>query len=104
MAEPFATPVPLAAFPDYLKYVETPCDLGTVQQRLEGGKYKEPEAMQRDVRLVNAREDSRPRGVCKENTPISSFFFSFIVVSRASVVLHYYYFIFFKGTFTHTRA
>jgi hypothetical protein len=55
MAEPFTAPVPLEVFPDYLKYVETPCDLGTVQQRLENGKYKEPEAVQRDVRLVSLR-------------------------------------------------
>ena len=34
------------------RYVETPLDLGTVHGKLRAGKYKEPDAFRRDVRVV----------------------------------------------------
>lgn len=52
LADPFNTPVELADFPDYMRYVQTPMDLSTVRSRLDKGKYKEPDSFRRDVRLV----------------------------------------------------
>jgi Chromatin-associated proteins containing the HMG domain len=51
-AEIFLEPVDLKEFPDYLEYVESPMDLGTVQQRLDTKKYMGPENFARDMRKV----------------------------------------------------
>lgn len=47
---------------DYPQIIKTPMDLGTVQSRLESGKYGHPDQFAKDVRLVwkNAMDYNRP--------------------------------------------
>ncbi len=51
-AEIFLEPVDIDDFPDYLEYVETPMDLGTVRTKINNKKYMGPEQFARDMRKV----------------------------------------------------
>ena len=48
----FLEPVDINDFPDYLDYVESPMDLGTVRTKLLNKKYQGPEQYARDMRKV----------------------------------------------------
>lgn len=48
----FLEPVNIPDFPDYLEYVETPMDLGTIMKKLNTRKYQGPENFARDMRKV----------------------------------------------------
>ena len=49
----FLEPVNLDDFHDYLEYVDTPMDLGTVKKKLNTKKYQGPENFARDMRKVS---------------------------------------------------
>lgn len=53
-ANPFLQPVDWEAYGllDYPEIIKVPMDLGTVMDRLERGKYSEPDVFAHDVRLV----------------------------------------------------
>lgn len=51
-AEIFLEPVDIDDFPDYLEYVDTPMDLGTVRTKIKNKKYMGPEQFARDMRKV----------------------------------------------------
>ena len=53
-AWPFNSPVDLDKYPDYIKYVPQPMDLGTMKDKAEGGAYKEPGQVYSDFHLVFA--------------------------------------------------
>eukprot|EP00462_Mataza_sp_D1_P023955 CAMPEP_0175139236 /NCGR_PEP_ID=MMETSP0087-20121206/10787_1 /TAXON_ID=136419 /ORGANISM="Unknown Unknown, Strain D1" /LENGTH=226 /DNA_ID=CAMNT_0016422217 /DNA_START=83 /DNA_END=763 /DNA_ORIENTATION=+ len=63
-AVPFLTPVDWEYYglTDYPEIIKNPMDLGTIQERLEGGKYAGSEPFAADVRLVwkNAQKYNRP--------------------------------------------
>jgi len=48
----FLEPVNTDDFSDYLEYVDTPMDIGTVRSRLENRKYSGPDQFARDVRKI----------------------------------------------------
>jgi hypothetical protein len=52
-AEIFLEPVDLEDFPDYMEYVETAMDLGTIRTKLNNRKYMGPEQFARDMRKVS---------------------------------------------------
>jgi bromodomain-containing factor 1 len=49
---PFERPVSLAAFPDYLQYVDTPMDLQSIERKVKSLVYATPEDFEYDVNLV----------------------------------------------------
>jgi len=51
-ANVFLEPVNMVEFPDYMEYVDTPMDLGTVRKKLDSRKYQGPENFARDMRKV----------------------------------------------------
>ena len=63
-SQPFLEPVDWQAYglTDYPEIIQHPMDLGTIQQKLEAGQYKEPSAFAADVRLVwdNCAKYNRP--------------------------------------------
>lgn len=61
-AWPFNEPVEVDRYPDYLKVVKNPMDLGNVRRKVEFGQYPTPAEMLADVRLVfdNARTYNPP--------------------------------------------
>jgi hypothetical protein len=61
-AWPFNEPVELHRYPDYLKVVKQPMDLGTIRKRADAGHYPMPAELLADVRLVfdNARTYNPP--------------------------------------------
>ena len=63
-AEAFKIPVDWEGLglPDYPQIITRPMDLGTIQNRLEGGEYEDHEAFAADVRLVwsNAKTYNQP--------------------------------------------
>eukprot|EP00571_Detonula_confervacea_P006186 CAMPEP_0172316206 /NCGR_PEP_ID=MMETSP1058-20130122/27507_1 /TAXON_ID=83371 /ORGANISM="Detonula confervacea, Strain CCMP 353" /LENGTH=1200 /DNA_ID=CAMNT_0013030463 /DNA_START=35 /DNA_END=3637 /DNA_ORIENTATION=+ len=48
----FEKPVDTAIFTDYLKFVETPMDLETVDSKIESGSYVTPEDFEYDISLI----------------------------------------------------
>jgi len=48
----FDQPVQTQYIPDYYEKVANPMDLGTIQTKLQTGKYRDPEGFCRDMRLV----------------------------------------------------
>lgn len=53
-AWPFADPVDLARYADYLNVVKSPMDLKWVKRKVEGGQYATPAEFAADFRLVFA--------------------------------------------------
>ena len=51
-AWPFNEPVDLNRFRDYLRVVNQPMDLGTVQGKLDRGEYSHPAEFGREMRLI----------------------------------------------------
>ena len=65
-ADIFLEPVDIRDFPDYLDYVDTPMDLGTVRTKIKNKKYMGPEQFARDMRKVRLNQgfDFFPNNVC----------------------------------------
>ncbi|XP_051534909.1 bromodomain and WD repeat-containing protein 3 [Myxocyprinus asiaticus] len=53
-SEPFRDAVDQTEYPDYLDIIDTPMDLGTVQQKLEDNHYENPTDLCKDTRLIFA--------------------------------------------------
>lgn len=51
-SEPFLAPVDQHKYPDYLKKVQTPMDLGTIKERLLSGHYNAPNDLNKDLKLI----------------------------------------------------
>jgi Bromodomain len=49
---PFEKPVSIAAFPDYVQYVQTPMDLATVERKVKSASYATPEDFEYDMLLI----------------------------------------------------
>lgn len=78
-AEPFLVPVDWKGLgiPDYPKIVKKPMDLGTVEERLEAGKYARPDKFAEEVRLIwqNAQRFNQPgSGIYASSESLSRFF------------------------------
>ena len=73
IAEPFAAPVDLNAYPSYALVVEYPMDLSTIKARLDNRFYRRITAVQYDVRYVYTN-------ACKFNEPKSD------IVRSASII------------------
>jgi Bromodomain len=49
---PFEKPVSLAAYPDYMQYVDNPMDLQSVERKVKNAVYTTPEDFEYDVLLI----------------------------------------------------
>lgn len=49
---PFEKPVPIAAYPDYVQFVQTPMDLSTVERKTKAASYSTPEDFEYDMLLI----------------------------------------------------
>lgn len=60
----FQFPVSLTEFPDYLKYVESPMDLNTIESKINSDQYKTVEDFEYDVLLIfsNCEKFNVPKG------------------------------------------
>lgn len=63
---PFNEPVNTDLYQDYLNYVQTPMDFGTIKNKIE--QYKHPREFEKDVRLVfeNAKKYNAPETEVRE--------------------------------------
>jgi hypothetical protein len=49
---PFEKPVSVAAFPDYVQYVQSPMDLSTLERKVKSASYATPEDFEYDMLLI----------------------------------------------------
>ena len=61
-AQPFASPVDLSRFPDYLAFCPVPMDLSKMKRKIDKGSYLSPDALRQDMNLMFANAKAYNNG------------------------------------------